>query len=172
MKTKLFMLLTMMFVSMGAFAQSNEPLEGDVNKDGKVDVADIVKIIDIMAAAEQPQTTTYYSYVGTDLNELLVEEATGKLKSDIAEQIKTIPGVKTYTSIPESLETGITIYGNNNYIYVIAPTATLNGATTYLVNSLNMNVITETLGTFNIGSTEYTVKCTPSEVGTLITAWK
>ena len=172
MKTKLFMLLTMMFVSMGAFAQSNEPLEGDVNKDGKVDVADIVKIIDIMAAAEQPQTTTYYSYVGTDLNELLVEEATGKLKSDIAEQIKTIPGVKTYTSIPESLETGITIYGNGNYIYVIAPTATLNGATTYLVNSSNMNVRTDVLGTFTIETTEYTVKGTPSEVGTLITAWK
>lgn len=66
MKTKLFMLLTMMIVSMGAFAQSNEPLEGDVNKDGKVDVADIVKVIDIMAAAEQPQTTVYYWYVGTE----------------------------------------------------------------------------------------------------------
>ena len=65
MKTKLFMLLTMMFVSMGAFAQSNEPLEGDVNKDGKVDVADIVKVIDIMAAGEQPQPTVYYWYVGT-----------------------------------------------------------------------------------------------------------
>lgn len=63
------MLLTMMIVSMGAFAQSNEPLEGDVNKDGKVDVADIVKVIDIMAAGEQPQTTVYYWFVGKNGDE-------------------------------------------------------------------------------------------------------
>lgn len=64
MKTKtIFMLAAMLLMSIGAFAQNNEPLEGDVNKDGKVDVADIVKVIDIMAAAEQPQTT-YYWYVG------------------------------------------------------------------------------------------------------------
>ena len=65
MKTKtIFMLAAMLLISMGAFAQSNEPLEGDVNKDGKVDVADIVKVIDIMAAGEQPQPTVYYWYVG------------------------------------------------------------------------------------------------------------
>lgn len=57
------MLLAMIFASMGAFAQSNS-LEGDVNKDGKVDVADIVKVIDIMAAGEQPQTTKYTWYLG------------------------------------------------------------------------------------------------------------
>lgn len=65
MKTKtIFMLAAMLLMSMGAFAQSNEPLEGDVNKDGKVDVADIVKVIDIMAAGEQPQPTVYYWYAG------------------------------------------------------------------------------------------------------------
>ena len=69
MKTKLFMLLAAMFVSMVAFAQSNS-LEGDVNKDGKVDVADIVKVIDIMAAGEQPQTTVYYWFVGKDGDEV------------------------------------------------------------------------------------------------------
>jgi hypothetical protein len=58
------MLAAMLLISMGAFAQSNEPLEGDVNKDGKVDVADIVKVIDIMAAGEQPQTTKYTWYFG------------------------------------------------------------------------------------------------------------
>lgn len=65
MKTKtIFMLAAMLLMSIGAFAQNNEPLEGDVNKDGKVDVADIVKVIDIMAAGEQPQPTVYYWYVG------------------------------------------------------------------------------------------------------------
>ena len=73
MKTKLFMLLAAMFVSMVAFAQSNS-LEGDVNKDGKVDVADIVKVIDIMAAGEQPQTTVYYWFVGKDGDEVPFNE--------------------------------------------------------------------------------------------------
>jgi len=116
--------------------------------------------------------TVYYSYVGTDTTGKLVDPATGALKSDIATQIKTISGVKTYTSIPSSLPTDITITAGGNYVYVIAPTTTLNNATIYLVNLSNMNVSTETLGTFSIGSTEYTVKCTPSEVGTIKTAWK
>lgn len=119
----------------------------------------------------RPQAV-YYSYVGTDLSEKLVEEATGNLKSDIAEQIKSIPGVKTYTSVPSSLEAGITINAGGNYVYVIAPTETLNNATIYLVNQSNMTVVTETLGTFMIGTTEYTVRCTPSEVSTIVTAWK
>lgn len=62
MKQRFFMMLAAMLLSIGAFAQSNEPLEGDVNNDGVVDVADIVKIIDIMQNT-QPQTT-YYWYVG------------------------------------------------------------------------------------------------------------
>ena len=58
------MIAAMMLMSIGAFAQSNESLEGDVNNDGVVDVADIVKIIDIMQNY-QPQTT-YYWYVGAE----------------------------------------------------------------------------------------------------------
>ena len=66
MKTKtIFMLAAMLLMSMGAFAQSNEPLEGDVNNDGKVDVADIVKVIDIMQNSAPQPAVTYYWYVGT-----------------------------------------------------------------------------------------------------------
>lgn len=119
----------------------------------------------------RPQAV-YYSYVGTDKNELIAYAATGELKPDIATQIPSIPGVKTYTSVPSSLEAGIIINAGQDYVYVIAPTETLNNATIYLVNQSNMTVVTETLGTFSIGSTEYTVKCTPSEVGTVLTAWK
>lgn len=64
MKRILMTFAAMLLVSISAFAQSNEPLEGDVNNDGVVDVADIVKIIDIMQST-QPQTT-YYWYVGTE----------------------------------------------------------------------------------------------------------
>ena len=171
---KLFMLLAAVLLSsVSAFAQSgnNNPLKGDVNGDGVVDEEDIAAVIAIIKNNAASQTT-YYSYVGTDKSEKLVVAATGALKNDIATQIKSISGVKTYTSIPSSLETGITINAGGDYVYVVAPTATLNNATIYLVNQSNMDIGTETLGTFMIGTTEYKVECTPSEVGTILTAWK
>lgn len=56
----------MLLVSVSAFAQSgnNEPLKGDVNGDGVVDVADIAALIAIIKNNAAPQTT-YYWYVGT-----------------------------------------------------------------------------------------------------------
>lgn len=149
---------------------------GITNPTGKIVIVEEMSAnqthINISWESSDQTSNLYYSYVGTDINSLLVDINTGNLKADIADQIKTIDGVKTYTQIPESLESGITIEANQNYVYVIAPTETLNRATIYLVNSANMRVGTETLGTFNIGSTEYTVKSTPSEVGTVITAWE
>lgn len=67
MKTKFMMLLAAMLLSASAFAQSenNEPLKGDVNGDGKVDVADINEIIKIMKdAGGTAEPNTYYWYVG------------------------------------------------------------------------------------------------------------
>lgn len=68
MKTKkLFLMAAVLLSSVSAFAQSgnNEPLKGDVNEDGTVDVADITAVIKIMrdggGTAEQPK---YYWYVG------------------------------------------------------------------------------------------------------------
>lgn len=128
------------------------------------------KVTVMMAKSADAQT--YYSYVGTDKSEKLVDAATGNLKPDIATQIQTISGVKTYSSMPTSLEAGIEIAAGGDYVYVIAPTLTLNNASTYLVNTSNFNVATVDLGTFTIDGTEYTVRCTPSEVGTVVTAWK
>ena len=51
MKQKFLMLLAVVLLSCAsAFAQSgnNNPLKGDVNEDGKVDVADIAAVINIM----------------------------------------------------------------------------------------------------------------------------
>ena len=67
MKTKLsFLLAALLLISTGAFAQSGEtPLKGDVNEDGKVDVADINAIIKIMKdAGGTAEAPTYYWYVG------------------------------------------------------------------------------------------------------------
>ncbi|MBQ9169273.1 MAG: hypothetical protein IJ148_00410 [Bacteroidaceae bacterium] len=66
---KLFMLLAAVLLgSVSAFAQSgnNEPLKGDVNGDGVVDVADIAAVIAIIKNNAAPQTTYYY-YAGWTL---------------------------------------------------------------------------------------------------------
>ena len=63
MKQKFLMLLAVVLLSFAsAFAQSgnNEPLKGDVNEDGKVDVADIVAIIEIMKNNEVISSFDYY----------------------------------------------------------------------------------------------------------------
>ena len=65
MKQKIFMLLAAVLLSSAnLFAQSNEPLKGDVNEDGVVDVADVVAVIDIIAKSQNNSETTYYWYVG------------------------------------------------------------------------------------------------------------
>ena len=67
MKTKkLFLMAAMLLMSVCAFAQNNNtPLKGDVNEDGKVDVADIVAILKIMKdAGGTAGETTYYWYAG------------------------------------------------------------------------------------------------------------
>ncbi|MBQ9295040.1 MAG: hypothetical protein IJ219_08990 [Bacteroidaceae bacterium] len=66
---KLFLLLAAVLLgSVSAFAQSsnNDPLKGDVNEDGTVDVADIAAIIDIIKNNAASQTTYYY-YAGWTL---------------------------------------------------------------------------------------------------------
>ena len=65
---KIIILMAAMLLSVGAFAQSENngtPLKGDVNGDGKVDVADIAAIIQIMKnGGGTAETTKYYWYVG------------------------------------------------------------------------------------------------------------
>ena len=67
MKTRIMTMLTALLLSVSAFAQSGEtPLKGDVNEDGKVDVADINAIIKIMKdAGGTAEAPIYYWYVGT-----------------------------------------------------------------------------------------------------------
>ena len=89
MKTKVFLFLAAMLLSVSAFAQSESTLKGDVNNDGTVDVADINAIIKIMkdggGTAEQ---TTYYWYVGTTKPTSLSEATT----------VTSYPAEQTYTN--------------------------------------------------------------------------
>ena len=69
----LILLAAMLLISVGAFAQNgnNEPLKGDVNGDGKVDMADVTMLIDIILGrsgtepVNPPEEPTYHWYVGT-----------------------------------------------------------------------------------------------------------
>jgi hypothetical protein len=67
METKKYLLMAaMLLTSVCMFAQSNnEPLKGDVNEDGKVDVADIVAVVEIIQnGGGTSDETTYYWYAG------------------------------------------------------------------------------------------------------------
>lgn len=67
MKTRFFFLLlaAVLLGSVSVKAQSETPLKGDVNGDGKVDVADIVAVIEIMKNnGGTVGETKYYWYVG------------------------------------------------------------------------------------------------------------
>ena len=67
MKTRFFFLLlaAVLLGSVSVKAQSETPLKGDVNGDGKVDVADIVAVIEIMKNNGGTSEKTYYWYAGT-----------------------------------------------------------------------------------------------------------
>jgi len=73
MKTKklLMLLVAMLLSSVSAFAQSNEPLSGDVNGDNKVDVADIVAIISALAQSTEPQNGDINGDNKVDANDIM-----------------------------------------------------------------------------------------------------
>ena len=104
------MLLAMVLLSsVSVFAQSggNEPLKGDVNEDGTVDVADIVSVIKIMkdsggAAGEK----TYYWYAGTEVvtTDNFTDVASKIPESEIPEAGSvTAAGQYIYFVMPETM---------------------------------------------------------------------
>ncbi len=65
----------MVLTSVCTFAQSgnNEPLRGDVNGDGKVDLADVTELVNIILSNSTAPAATYYWYLGTE--KLTTDEA-------------------------------------------------------------------------------------------------
>ena len=120
MKLKFFMLLAAVLLSCAsAMAQSgnNEPLKGDVNGDGKVDVADIVAILKIMKdAGGTAGETTYYWYVGqTDPSTMtvispIVDDLTSPGWREIG---TTLPNYSASNKLFEYVEGGEIITGTS-----------------------------------------------------------
>ena len=109
MKTRIFTLLAvMMLASISAFAQSVEPIKGDVNGDGRVNVADIASIIDIIAKGEAG-----YFYFGN--------------VRPTAENYTSLPGViGSYTSISEASGATATIAAGET-LYMMCPASWMEG---------------------------------------------
>ncbi len=104
MKTKIFFFLaTMMFCCASAFAQSgnNEPLQGDVNEDGIVDVADIAAIIEII---KDQGGEIYYWYVGTTKPTSLSQ----------AQTVTSYPAEQTFTNPSTTEKCYVYVLTNSN----------------------------------------------------------
>ena len=116
----------MLLMSVCSFAQNNTPLKGDVNEDGKVDVADIAAVINIMknggGTADAP---VYYYYIGWTLPtasnvDTIITETYPTSSSDATQHAA---GKKTTSKSSFSLATVNLYYSvaKTNY-YVLVPT--------------------------------------------------
>ena len=113
MKKKLFLMAAMLLASIGAFAQSNNnPQRGDVNGDGKVDVADITAVISIMKNGGSEEAVTGITLDKSSLT--LSANGTGAIKATISPSNATSQGV-TWTSDDPSTATvtAVTVSGEN-----------------------------------------------------------
>jgi hypothetical protein len=109
MKTKkLFLIAAMLLMSVCSFAQNgNNPLKGDVNEDGTVDVADLVSVIQIMKdAGGAVGEKMYYWYAGVNGGNAVTGDNFTNVASRIAE-----------SQIPE---TG-SVTASSQYVYIVMP---------------------------------------------------
>ena len=132
---KLFMLLAAMLLgSVSAFAQSgnNEPLKGDVNEDGTVDVADIVDVIKILKdAGGAVGERMGYWYAGTNNGNAVTADNFTDVASRIPEN-----------EIPE---TG-SVTANGQYIYFVMPETRHVESLTYANGSAVEFTCTDVMG--------------------------
>lgn len=171
---KLFMLLAAVLLgSVSAIAQSgnNEPLRGDVNEDGTVDVADLVDVIKILKdAGGAVGEKMCYWYAGTNNGNAVTAD-------NFTDVVSRIPE----SEIPE---TG-SVTANGQYIYFVMPESRYLESLTYANGSVVEFTCTDVMGYHIYKTSEminttinYTIKqriyywyvgeTNPSSVGTLV----
>ena len=163
MKTKKYLLMAaMLLTSVCMFAQSNnnEPLKGDVNEDGKVDVADIVAIIEIIQNnGGTSGETTYYYYAGWTLpTESNVDTIiTETYPPDSSSSTTNFAGKKTTSKSTMDYTTN-NLYNSNektNYYVLVPPNHAIYDS---LGNNIISNDITFTSqGTITVGNQTHTI---------------
>ncbi len=129
---KFFMLLAAVLLSSAsAIAQSgnNEPLKGDVNEDGTVDVADIAAVIAIIKNNAAPQTTYYYG--GQNSGDTYITSS----------NYTTIATQSAFTT----KQVDMTI---NNYLYVVVPSTKTVEITDPAGNFVTMNFYNSSTGVY------------------------
>ena len=134
MKQKILMLLAAVLLgSVSAIAQSgnNEPLKGDVNEDGVVDVADIAAIIEIMANGGGTSGETFYWYAGQNPDDNYI---TSSNYTSIATQSE-------FTTKTINMTVG-------NYLYVVVPSDKTVKIADPQGNVVTMNFYNESRGEY------------------------
>lgn len=144
MKTRFLMLLAALLLgSASAFAQSgnNEPLKGDVNGDGKVDVADITAVIKIMkdGGGTSEETKCYY-YVGTEKPTSLSQASV--VESYPAEQTFTNPSTteKCYVYVLTKADMTVNFYDPSDLTTAATKTEDTSSISGYKITNMNVRV--------------------------------
>ena len=160
MRTKCFFmcLAAMLLTSVCAFAQSgNQPLKGDVNEDGKVDVSDIVAVVNIIlngGSTPQP-AVTYYWYVGqtnpTTIDTIVDDN---DMSSPGWRRIGTSLPTYSSSNMLWNGDTNNIIFENRDYYYIAVPNESIK-----IYNAANGSVMDSftNMSTVNIDGITYYV---------------
>ena len=139
MKTKkLFFLAAMLLMSVCGFAQSGggDPITGDVNEDGVVDVGDIVAVIDII---QSNTPITYYWYVGTTKPTSLTYDGVTTVSSYQAQQTYTNnSGAKAYIYVLTNSDKTVDFYDPSDLSTPSTKTEDTTTISGYKITNMNV----------------------------------
>ena len=139
MKTKkLFFFAAMLLMSVCGFAQSGggDPITGDVNEDGVVDVGDIVAVIDII---QSNTPITYYWYVGTTKPTSLTYDGVTTVSSYQAQQTYTNnSGAKAYIYVLTNSDKTVDFYDPSDLSTPSTKTEDTTTISGYKITNMNV----------------------------------
>ena len=115
----------------------------------------------------------YYTYIGTDPSYKIVD-ADGNLTPNAADNIASMPGVKTSTTKPTSITSaypsGTEVVGNGDYVYIVAINSAFNKSdnTKYFKTHNGNDVAMDEIGTFTKDGETYKILSTRVKVSGIV----